>query len=107
MPRKTSSFLLHSVSLSVPYVADLILKFIVIRMIASRLGAELLGTLGIFQAVVLFPIFLQQSLSFALFLQVSRNREQDNSTFAAFVVSVLLSVVLGILIIIFSPLLIS
>jgi O-antigen/teichoic acid export membrane protein len=107
MYRKTSSFLIHSVSLSVPYVADLILKFVVIRMIVSRLGAELLGTLGIFQAVVLFPIFLQQSLSFALFLQVSRNRNQNNTTFAAFILSVLLSVVLGVLIVLFSPLLIS
>jgi O-antigen/teichoic acid export membrane protein len=107
MQKKATSFLLHSVSLSVPYVADLILKFVVIRMVASRLGAELLGTLGIFQAVILFPIFLQQSLSFALFLQVSRNRGQHNTTFAAFIVSILLSVVLGVLIVLFSPLLIS
>jgi len=107
MQRKTSSFLLHSVSLSIPYVVDLILKFLVIRIIASRLGPELLGTLGIFQSVILFPIFLQQSLSFALFLQTSRKREQNNSSRTAFVVSVFLSIVLGLLIVVLSPFLIS
>jgi O-antigen/teichoic acid export membrane protein len=106
MQKKATLFLLHSVSLSIPYVADLILKFLVIRIIATRLGSELLGTWGIFQTVILFPIFIQQSLSFSVFLQASRKGTQ-RSSLPAFALSGIVSVALGLLIVLLSPLLIS
>jgi O-antigen/teichoic acid export membrane protein len=102
MSKKGTFFLLHSVSLYVPYLADLVLKFFVIRLIAARLGSEILGTWGIFQSVVLFPAFIQQSFSFAVFLQASRKRTQTNIFYDGFFISPLLSIFFGIFMSLFS-----
>jgi O-antigen/teichoic acid export membrane protein len=107
MSKKGTFFLLHSASLYVPYLADLILKFFVIRLIASRLGSEILGAWGIFQTVILFPAFIQQSFSFAVFLQASRKRTPSNIFYDGFFISPILSIFFGLLIILFSSMLAS
>lgn len=99
---RRSTFLRNSLTSYLPYSIDIVLRIIVIRLVLLRLGSESLGLWGILKAVVLFPLFLQSSLSVAIFLQTSRERSSPRLN-EAFVVSLIFSLCIGVFLFALAP----
>ena len=72
------SFLQNSAFVYAAFAADVILKLFLVRFILARLGEGLFATWGILKAATAFPLFVQQGLGFAVFLQGARRESRNN-----------------------------
>ncbi len=90
--KKERSFFSNSLSAYLPFLVDFCLKMIVIRLVLDTLGPDMLGTWAIMKSIIAFPLFLQQGLSFAIFVETSRQSYKESRSGEALVMVLFFSI---------------
>ena len=87
MRPRSVPFIRNAVSAYAPFLVDLFLKMAIIRIILQLHGTELVGLWGLLKSILALPLFLQEGVCFAIFLDSSEKSEstalQDVLTFSA------------------------
>lgn len=97
------TFWWNSILNSIAFVADLALKFLLLRLALHRLGAELFAILGILRVATTLPLFLIEGLSFAVFVRASRDPHPSEGAGEAVSVSALFGLLVGLLMVLLAP----
>ena len=99
MRPRSISFIRNSLSAYAPFLIDLFLKLAIVRMILHQDGFTTVGMWGLLKSVLALPLFLQEGVCFAIFLDSATDRSRSRlgdvigfSTFTGLVVGALLLV---------------
>ena len=100
---KPSSFLSNSLSAYIAFSSGFLLRLLLYRAVFLELGTELFGAWAILKSILILPAFLQQALHTAIFVRSARDAKNVHRIGEFLLLTLAVSVPVGIIIFIFAP----